>query len=529
MIRIEYLSADLFGLDTRTRQALSGQLGGFGLATNAAQVAQIHDPFLPAEREQLAKTLEAQATACSPPVRVLESIRLLATPNASCVVTEASPFVLGGPLKQLLATVQTIALAKQLSTMERPVVPVLWVRSDEHETRPLISARIVNRHHALQSIHLDRLSNQTTPVRCIELDNQQHGLGSLREVLRQLFGDYEHITAALDTLLPNEGESLSRAYTRAMYELFGDQGLIIIEPEDLREDLSRACATCVGEPLMGELVRARELQPLTQEVLAQELEPWLFHNSPSGRRALSPNGNEFSFQEEPGSRTRAELAAELVQAPADWHPAHLLESVARGLVLPVLAEVGGARELERHLLFHGARTAFDWPRPSFVPRLQATLVDGPCVESLERLELSVQHVLRCKGEIETHGIAPQATELLETLDQIAMDARLALKEQKQALLNIGPTLKPALRAATTELTAALRGLSKKVSYVAANRGGKLDRHRRRLSTTLCPQAGPQAQTLSPFPWIAREGVGWLGDLLREVDPFCGEHLAIYLD
>lgn len=528
MTRIEHLSADLFGLDALSRKALSDQLADFAVATKASQVLTLEDPFLPAEREELAKSLESTATQYGPHVRVLESIRALAKRNASCVVTEATPFVLGGPLNQLYGALQTIALAKRLSTDLRPVIPVLWVRSDEHETVPLITARVMNRHNVVQGLHLDRISDGTSPVRSIGLDAKQHGLGSMREVLRQLFGDFEHITETVSTFVPNAGESLSRAFVRMMYELLGDQGLVVIEPEDLREDLSRASADCVGEHLGKELTKASTLSALEGLGAETTNEPWLFHVAATGRRALSPQAGEFSFEDEPGSRTRAELAAELVQAPRDWHAAHLFESVSRAAVLPVLAEVGGRAELRRHLLFHSARKTFDWPKPAFVLRMAATLIDSASQESLDRLELTVEGVLRCHGKIEAHGIAPQTTELLATIDQIAMDARMALKEQKRALLEIGPTLKPALRVATTELTAALRGLSKKVSYVAANRGGKLDRHRRRLSNGLCPEGLPQADHLGPFPWIARDGAEWLGDLVREMDPFSPDHLAVFL-
>jgi uncharacterized protein YllA (UPF0747 family) len=529
MIRVEALPADIYGLDPLTLAARSGQLKDCAVASRASEVPALANPYLASEREQLTRWLEARATAFAPHVKVLEAIRTLNHPNASCVVADANPGLLGGCLDQWVAALQAVAVARELTTEERPVVPIVWVRSDEHNTAELISSRLLNRHNALQNVHLDRPARGAASVRSLELDEKQHGLGALREVLRQLFGDYKHIDSAVEMMTPKTGESLSSAFVRGMYELCGPLGVILVEPEDLREELSRCCATIISSPLLTMVEEAHEHSTGREYTENESDTPWVYHVGITGRLPLHVDGDNFCYEGEPGSRTPNELAAELVQTPTDWHPAHLLESLARAMVLPVIAEIGGDSELARHMLFHGARQEYDWPEPAFIPRLQLSVVDAPSSDSLQRLEITVGEVLRCQGQLDAHRSAPQAAALLEAIDQIARDARAALKEQKKALLEVGPTLKPALRVATTELTAALAGLTKKVSYVAANRGGKLDRHRRRLSNGLCPDGLRQGQQLGPFPWIAREGSEWILELCMQLDPFSGEHLAVYLD
>ena len=527
-MRFEHLAADLFGLDSLTRAALSGRLESDGVATRAAAVPPLADLFLPSERARLAAVLEAKATAYAPHVNALDSIRTLKQPGACCVVSEAAPAILAGPLQQMFGALQTIAAARKLSTDECPVVPVLWVRSDEHETKSLSTGRVMNRHHVLQNVCLEAICQGTTPVAHIALAEKQHSLGALREVLRQLYGDFAHIEWAIDILTPRPGESLPQAFIRGMYELCGPLGLILIEPQDLREELSQACAVHLSEPLLRSVRETHGQLAKEHSVLRPANAPWFFHLRNGERQVLGAEGDTFRFENEPGSRTPLELAAEIVQSPSMWHPAHLTESLARSAALPVIAEVGKRKELERHMLLLPARLAFGWPQPAFIACVQSTLVDSHSSTSLHKLDITVEDVLGSQGQLDPHHSVPQAGPVLDAIEKIARDARTALKEQKKAVLEIGPTLKPALRTATRELTSALANLSTKVSHVAANRGGKLNSHRRRLCNSLCPDGKAQATGLNPFPWLAREGPGWLGDYCRELDPFSSEHLVVHL-
>lgn len=530
MIRIEHLPADLFGLSTLQRAALSGRLAPSGVARKAADVAFPADPFLPAERAHLSRWLESQTTAQGPPVAVLDSIRALAEPGVSCVVTCARPSLLLGPATTLWRALQTVALARQLTeTWGLRVVPVLWNHADEHDARQLELARVLNRNFDLQRVGLEAVSRNGTPLYDLPLDPSSHGLGALRAVLDQLYGDLPHVERALDIFVPRAGESLPGAFTRAVYELLGRQGLVVIEPQVLAEEAAHALARLVGSDVGGALSSALEELPPAQRAALDPLPsaPQVYRVDARGRRPLFPGGDGYRYADEPGSRTATELAAELIQEPRAWSTGEVLRPLVRDLLLPVAAWVGDERELAHHLWLGPVRRALELPTPAFVPRLRASWIDEDLRHSLERLELDLPRALGGAPLEVGPAQAERADSLLEELQEIAAAARRELAQRKARLLELDPTLGSPLKAASREIAEVLRRLSHKVARAGATRSGRRARHGRRVANGLRPEGGPQDEALGPFEWVARHGTDWPDEVAAELDPFAGEHLALH--
>jgi len=522
MIRVEYLPADVLGLSALERDALSGRSATLGVARRAEEVPPRESRDLPAERAHLAKWLEARATIHAPHVAVLESIRSLQHLGASCVVCEAFPQILLGPWSQLLRALQTIALARRLSTASAPVVPVLWNHGDVHDAEALRRARLPNRFFELQTLELDGPAAGRAPIDQVTLETERHGLGALREVLRQLYGDYEHIDAALDVSCPREGESLTSAFTRGMYELLGAEGLVVVEPSPLRTELSHAAADVIGADWVGALRQASgDDSPLLAEAP-------LVHVTAGGCQPLYIGGEGYRYDGEPGSRTAAELAAEVVQEPGAWRVGAPLRPLTRDLVLPVRAVVGDADALAHHAALAPVRAALELPKVAFVPATCATLVDGEARDSLARFEVDLAEVLRCGGGWEPPAVEVPGSDALERLAAIEDETRARLAAERRGLVEIDPTLLPALKIAKGDIRDNFRRLAQKVEHAQKNRAGKALRHTRRLNARLCPDERPQAEVLPPFTWLARQGPEWIGQLLGELDPFGGEHLGVHL-
>ncbi len=526
MIRLEHLAADVHGLSAAGRAALSGRLRERGVARAAGEVGRPEDRYLPAERAHLARWLEARITRTSPPVAVLESLRALAAPGASCVVAEADPGLLGGPLGALLRAAQAVGLARELSREGPPVLPVLWCRGDTARADELRRATVLNRFHEPQTVCLEELGAGRRPLDQLPLEAGRHGLGALRAVLRQLYGDHPHIEEALDLFVPRDGETLPAALARAAHGLLGSAGLVVIEPEMLREELSGALARLVGAPWEDAL----EGDPLAAELdLAAHDEPLVTHLEGGRLRPLVGGGEGYRYPEEPGSRTAAELAAAIVQDPACWQAGPDLAPLARDLVLPVAAIVTSSEELERQLRLHPVRRALGLPEPALVPGLGATLVDAETRGSLERLGAPLAEVLRARGGWRPAGEAPAGPGALERLAEIEAGVRAALSAERRALGAIDPTLAPVVRTAIRNVEEAFRRLTQRVEHVQQNRSGKRERHVRRLNATLSPEGRPQAEVLPAFAWLSRHGPGWLEALTGELDPFAAEHLVVHLE
>jgi uncharacterized protein YllA (UPF0747 family) len=531
VIRIEHLPADLFGLSELQRAALSGQLISSGVARRSSEIALPPDPYLPAERAHLSRWLESQATAQSPPVAVLDSIRALADPGVSCVVTCARPALLLGPATVLWRALQAIALARQLTDVwGMRVIPVLWNHADEHDAAGLAVASVLNRHFDLQEVGLESVSRNNMPLHEVPLGSNSHGLGALRAVLSQLYGDLPHVQRALEIFVPREGESLPSAFTRALHELLGGQGLVVVEPQVLGEEAAHALAQLVGADVGGALETSLKTLPAAQREALGDLPTaaQIYCVDARGRRPLYPGGDGYRYEDEPGSRTSTELAAELVQEPRSWSAGEVLRPLVRDQLLPVAACVGDEEELAQHLWLGPARRALGLPAPAFVPSLRATWLDGELSYSLTRLGLELPRALAgTPAEVDATQ-AESADTLVEELREIASSARAELAERKARLLELDPALASPFKAASRELREAMERLSQKVTRVRAAHGGRRARHRRGVLNGLRPRGRPQDEILGPFELVARHGTDWIEGVGAELDPFAGEHLAFHL-
>ena len=528
-IRIEHLAADLLGLSALLRTALAGQLVAEGVARRPDQVSPPVDRFLTGERAHLARWLESQTTVHQPPVAVLESVRALAEAGTTCVLTSARPGLLFGPAANLWRCAQTVKLARKLeATWGKRVVPVLWNHADEGCSSELMTACVLNRHFDLQEVCLDLPSTRDVPLHALPLDDHSHGLGALRAALSQLYGDLPHCERALDLLVPRTGESLPTAFTRCAYELFGQMGLVVVEPQVLGEEIAHALAQLVGSGAQSLALEAFDALP-GQLVAEQERlrdEPFVVRVDSTGRRPLRSGGDGFSYPDEPGSRTAAELAAELVQEPNSWSAGEAARAAVRNLLLPVAAEVTEEEGLLRHLRWRPVAEELELPSAAVVPRTRVTWFDEDSRLALERLELTAAEALSGNPKEVDAEEAARAGELVGELRAIADRARSELAARRASLLELDPTLASPLKTASRELEEVFGRLISKVGRVEATVGGRRERHRRRIRNGLRPRGGPQDELLAPFEWIARHGTEWIDPWIAELDPFAGEHLAL---
>ena len=186
---------------------------------------------------------------------MLESARRLADPSAALVLAGQQPGLLGGPLYNACKAVHVVRLARALEEhWQTPVVPAFWNHADDHDVAEVHHLWVQNQNLDLRKIGVAGMSSGRTPLGRIRFAEERHHLRAIEELLRQDIGDGPERDAALELFLPREGETFASSFTRVLLGLFGHMGLLVIEPEWIRESLSRALATIVTSDLQRSLV-----------------------------------------------------------------------------------------------------------------------------------------------------------------------------------------------------------------------------------------------------------------------------------
>ncbi|MCZ6597490.1 MAG: bacillithiol biosynthesis cysteine-adding enzyme BshC [Planctomycetota bacterium] len=531
---LEYLPADVFELQSIERAALAGRprpesLPGICIPGDVADVPRVQERLAPDERSALVEALETNLAPFEPHVAVLDSLRALAQPDAAMVVTGQQPGFLGGPLYTLFKALHAVRLARALAeSWGTSVVPVFWNHADDHDVAEVHHLHVVNRNLDLRKIGLAGMSSGRRPFADITLSDETHRLASIGELLRQLLPEGPHRETAIELFLPRDGESLSNAFTRGMSRLLGPQGLVVLEPAWIRPQLSRALADIVAAdpgPALREGALAlaaagheASIDPTTAALV--------FHHVEGKRQALRLGGDGFRYDDEPGSRSPAELAAEIVQSPGPWSAGALLRPIVQDLVLPVAAYVGGFGELRYHAELPPLRRRVEAPESVFVPRVSCTLVDPETQTSLEKLGLSVLDVVKDRGRL---GEGEEtALPVAERLRRVAAAAARDLEALRNELAELDQGLAVQLKRTASQLADLVDKLARKAERVHANREGKGRRHQRRLQSALYPRGLPQERVLGALSFVARFGTGWIEELALQLDPFPSEHLVVHL-
>lgn len=511
--------------------AVAGALAAHGVhvARSADDVAPPAERFDPEQRAALSSRLERCLAPLRPHVAVLDAVRALRAPGTWAVVTGQQPGLCGGPLYTLHKALQAVRLARRLAqAWERPVVAMFWNHADDHDIAEVHHMHLLNENLDLQRAALAGVSSGRTPLGRLVLEEERHALGGLRGFLEQSLArrttDPEQQRVAREALqlfLPRDGETLATAFTRTLTGLLGPYGLVVVEPEWIREELSRSLAEFVQRDPAAALERgAAELRAAGFEPAIDPAQAALVYRvDDNGRQALRAGGEGFRFDHEPGSRTGVELAAEIVVDLGAWSPGALLRPCAQDLCLPVAAYVGGAGELAYHAQLGPLREAVGAPPTPFVLRRSATLVEPEVTQALQRLEVDVETVVegRLPEVVEDAvGAPPVALEHLREAGERAVEALLAPRAEVSAF---DAALGTNLARTASQVRSMIDKLVSKGERVHQNSSGKGRRHVRRVENSLLPNGQPQERVLGALPFVARFGTGWIETLLVHFDPF----------
>src|SRR5690606_5855128 len=133
-LRTAYLSGDLEGFF---------QLGPGDLDSALALRRDV-------DRAALAAALRPHAERLGASSRTLASIERLAHPWAMAVVTGQQAGLLTGPMYTLAKAMTAVRLAERLDSEDRPVVPVFWVATQDHDVAEVDHAYLLDASETLR-------------------------------------------------------------------------------------------------------------------------------------------------------------------------------------------------------------------------------------------------------------------------------------------------------------------------------------------------------------------------------------------
>ncbi len=466
--------------------------------------------FDAAQRALLVAVLEDQYSGVPIDPAVRRNLDLLARDGTFTVTTGHQLCLFTGPLYVPFKILNVIRLARELSTTARPVVPVFWMATEDHDRAEIDHAWLVGR----------KVQWHGDPAGAVG----QLPLEGINAVLSEVdvllgFGAHADELRAMLRSSYRAGHTLAQATRLFVHALFGRFGLVIIDGDDAR--LKRSFAPIMQEELLNQ-VTERTVR-YANDKLSAHYEPQayarainLFHLSVGKRARIEAEGDKFRVLEGGPVLTAEQLLIELQLHPQRFSPNVLMRPVYQEVVLPNIAYVGGGGELAYWLqlrwLFQGMRV----PMPAVLLRTSALFFPAKAAAKWRASGLLVEDLFAPKEALEKRIAVEHASFSVSLTDERVEHADLFDRLAKRAS-EADATLEASVRAKQAFSAKGLDMLERKLVHAAKRQ--QADRLRR-MNDVLDQlfAHGLQERRENFMPYYAGEGPAFFDRLLNVLDP-----------
>lgn len=507
----------------------------FWLEALAARAAQQWRPWSEEER----KSLVAFQERVGAPSACVRSVAKLADPEALVVVTGQQAGLFLSPLYTLYKAMGAILWARRLEDwLKRPVAPVFWIASEDHDFEEVRRVHYLNREHRCVAWeYAGEAPPEGTSVFDVPVTMQSVGpfLDRLEEDLSdsEFKGPLLHDWRKMIEL----SENMEDFFARAMARLLGAEGLILA-PSRLDVIRRRAAPVLrreIAEPgastarLVGEAEAMRERgeeAPIHRE--GAEANFFLYHKGRRCKVAVASDG--FDVLDPETGESCEGLAAERLMAmlektPENFSPNVASRPVVQDAAFPAIAMVGGPGEVRYLSMLHraGVYEFFGVVPSVVVPRPRILLVEPAVQRQLEKHETPLAILEREDwSALERHLLRTadfgDALERTEGLESVVREAFVACREDLPAALLKKPEVDSALKKTLGSVENALRKMHGRVEKAVRQEEERSGTHLDRLLEALRPDGAPQERVLGILaPFLVHHGPTLPGRILQALD------------
>lgn len=338
--------------------------------------------FSASKRQTLVDVLESQYEGLPISPAVAKQFDALRDEKTFTVTTGHQLNLFTGPLYFIYKLISTINLAKRLQERHPDFhfVPLYWMATEDHDAAEINYFKLDGQTYRWES-------SQKGAVGDFELDssfqNFLKGLGFAPAVFRDAY---------------SQSATLAEAVRKYVNELFGAQGLVVLDANDGR--LKREFVEVMTADLFTQQPFAAaqaSTQALEKLGYGSQIYPRpinLFYLDKGIRERIERDGEEFVVLNT-GLRFSAEVISSLLQEhPERFSPNVVLRPVYQELILPNLAYLGGPAEVVYWLQLKGIFDQFAIPFPVLLPRNFAVLLSAPMQKKIAQLEWAPEQLFQ---------------------------------------------------------------------------------------------------------------------------------------
>ncbi|SHK47220.1 bacillithiol biosynthesis cysteine-adding enzyme BshC [Desulforamulus aeronauticus] len=468
--------------------------------------------------------------------KTLENIELLASGGAVAVVTGQQAGILTGPLYTVYKAMGTIRLATELSQRhKRPVVPVFWIGSDDHDFAE-INHIFVPTAKGPQKIGVQDKPEGRYSVGHLPVPKDITSFFEQLAALTPPMGwQQEGLSLLKETAMASE--NLAEWFGRLMTFLFKAWGLVLINPVEpqvrklsgqiFKQAVETAPKTAELLDVASAEVKGAGFAP---QIQGEKDKLHLFYYRNQQRTTLYQRQGVITDRQGSIIGDKEQLVELARTSPESFSPDVVLRPLVQEILLPVLVYVAGPGEISYYAMLGRIFTLFNLRMPIIYPRPNITLVEPLVQKLIERYQVPL--------ELVTTGVADYAESYLKEMDGVGVESifknfRQMVSQNHNIVVNEVTKIDPELSALGKE------HLKRLLKLVDSFEDKVQQRHRKKhqtalgqfqkLNQMLHPQGEWQERMYNIFPYLLKYGPSLVPAMMEKIDPFDWRKKVLFFD
>ena len=453
-----------------------------------------------------------------------ELLRRVVAEGGYFVTTGQQPGLFGGPLYSLYKALTAMRLAGRLEELlARPVMPLFWVASDDHDWEEANHTFVVDGANRLVHLTLGATTRRSPRP----LGNTPLGT-AVEAVLDRLARSFppndfheQYMARLRDAYRPRA--TMASAFSKLMAELLCETPIGLVDAGDpaLKEACRPVFRAEAEDPLAGEAVLTETAGALRSRRygLQVPLIPGatnLFADLRDGRERLQRTDRGFLLRRSGRKLSRRRVLDLIENDPRSISPNVLLRPVAESLLFPTLAYVGGPGELAYFAQLRGLFRRHGTDMPVVFPRGSLLVVETKVEKVLEKHRLAVDGVRDLEALLSRFARDRLPGDVRDAAGRWRGAVESTGGELADAAAGVDPALRGAVMKARNAGLAALGSLEKKIVR-AVKRNAETTRARiAKAQVNLWPGGKPQDRVLCPLQYLMKYGPEFTGLASREI-------------
>ncbi|QQS38142.1 MAG: bacillithiol biosynthesis cysteine-adding enzyme BshC [Ignavibacteriales bacterium] len=443
------------------------------------KVSEKFDEFRP----ELVNIIQEQYSAFKPSHKTEKNISLLKSKKTLAVVTGQQLGLFGGPLYTLYKIITTIKLSQYLSERydEYQFVPIFWLEGDDHDFNEVRYFNLISDNNELAKYTYEEQ---------MEDEDNKGSVGRLKfnEKLNSVFDELttktrktEFTEALMEKLKSSytEKETFKSAFTKLLYSLFDEYGLVIFDPQHkkIKERLIPIFKKEITDfrTHTEKLVNVSAHLEETYHAQVKVRPVNLFYANEEGRYLIEPVENEFRLKRKRKRFTYEELINTIETEPEAFSPNVLLRPICQDYVLPTAFYVGGPSEIAYFAQVMPLYDFYSIEAPIIYPRSSATLLEKNINSILEKFSLTVKDVFNDPDKLKNQVVGTLSDSTIdEIFNSTFQQFELAFDQLKEKLFELDKTISDS----------STRYKQKVINYIEELKAKSLEAQKKKFEVTL---------------------------------------------